>query len=62
MKYKDTFKRFENNILYESIIFKRTSVKNILKELREDEINITGLFDGKGRIPKSGFRNLTKSK
>lgn len=62
IKYKDKFKRFENNILYESMVFKRTSVKNILKELKDDEISITGLFDGKGRIPKSGFRNLTKIK
>lgn len=51
---------FDNSILYESYIYKNTSSKNIIKELEDDEINISFLNGRNGRIRKNEYLNLSK--
>lgn len=62
LKYLISFKNFDNTLLYESFIYKRTICKNIKKEINEDEVSIISLNGKNGRIRKSEFFNLSKNK
>lgn len=62
LKYLINFKDFNNVILYESFIKKRTIIKNIIKEIDEDKIEILGLLGQNGKINKREINNLSKNK
>ncbi len=53
-------KDFNSSVLYESYIYKRTSPKNIIKEIREDGVDISFLNGKNGRIRKNEYLNLSK--
>ena len=62
LRYLINFKDFNNVILYESFIKKRTIRKNIIKEIEEDNINILTLIGQNGKIRKTEINNLSKNK
>lgn len=62
LRYLINFKDFNNVILYESFIKKRTIRKNIIKEIEEDDINILTLIGQNGKIRKAEINNLSKNK
>lgn len=61
MKRISELKDFNSLIMYESFIYKRTSVKNIKKEIEEDKIRILNVYGQKGIIRKVEFKGLNKS-
>lgn len=56
LKLKD----FNPTILYESFIYKRTSIENIIKEINEDKIRILSIIGQNGRIRKREIKSLNK--
>lgn len=62
LRYLINFKDFNNVILYESFIKKRTVRKNIIKEIEEDDLNILTLIGQNGKIRKAEINNLSKNK
>lgn len=62
LKYLINFKDFNNILLYESFIYKKTSSQNIRKEIAEDSLHILSLIGKNGKIRKSEFKNLSKNK
>lgn len=48
---------FRKEILYESYLYKNTSPKNILKEIKKDNVYIESLIGQKGVIRKAEFSN-----
>lgn len=54
-------KDFNPLIMYESFIYKRTSIKNIKKEIEEDKIRILNVYGQNGVIRKTEFKNLNRS-
>lgn len=62
IKYAINFKNFDNTILYESFVYKRTTYKNIKKEIQEDNVSIISLIGRNGKIRKGEFKNLSKNK
>ncbi len=55
------FKDFNTLILYESYIYKRTSVKNIKNEIEKDEIKILNIYGQSGKIRKNEFKMLSRN-
>lgn len=53
-------KEFNNTIFYESLIYKKTSPENVLKQIKNDKININFLNGKNGRIRKNEYLNLSK--
>ena len=53
-------KEFNTTILYESLIYKKTSPENIENEIKKDRINISFLNDKNGRIRKNEYLKLSK--
>lgn len=51
---------FNNVVLYESLIYKKTSPENIKKEIENDKININFLNGKNGRIRKNEYLKLSK--
>ena len=51
---------FNKNVLYESIIYKRTLARNIRKELENDKISIVSLNGLNGIIRKNEFSKISK--
>jgi hypothetical protein len=49
-KFYDRLNRFNSTKLYESLIYKKTSVENILNEIKNDNIEILALEGKNGRI------------
>lgn len=62
LKYMISLKNFNNTILYESFIYKRTTYKNIRNEIEDDEIKVLCVNGTKGKIRKSEFINISKNK
>lgn len=62
LKYLINFRDFNNVLLYESFIYKKTSSKNIRKEIAEDGLHILSLNGKNGKIRKSEIKNLSKNK
>ena len=62
LRYLINFKDFNNVILYESFIKKRTIRKNIIKEIEEDDLNILALIGQNGKIKRAEINNLSKNK
>lgn len=62
IKYLINFKDFDNILLYESFIYKKTNIQNIYKEIKDDELYISFLVGKNGKIRKSEFKNLSKNK
>lgn len=62
LRYLINFKDFNNVILYESFIKKRTVRKNIIKEIEEDDLNILALIGQNGKIKRAEINNLSKNK
>ena len=54
------FKEFNNAIFYESLIYKKTSPENILKQIKIDKININFLIGKNGIIRKNEYLKLSK--
>lgn len=57
-KYNDNFLNidsFNKEILYESFIYKKTAVKNILNEIKQDDIEISDLTGINGLINKKEY-------
>ena len=52
------FKEFNNAIFYESLIYKKTSPENILKQIKIDKININFLIGKNGIIRKNEYLKL----
>ncbi len=55
-------KDFKSSILYESFIYKRTSTRNIRKEIENDKIRILNLYGQSGMIRKSEYKGLKNMK
>ncbi len=55
-------KDFKSSILYESFIYKRTSIRNIRKEIENDKIRILNLYGQSGMIRKSEYKGLKNMK
>jgi len=53
-------KGFNNQVLYESFIYKNTIPENIKKEIKDDKVCIISLVGKNGRIRKNEFLNLSK--
>lgn len=62
LRYVVNLKNFENNIIYESFIYKRTNYENIKKEIDMDEIKIICVNGKNGKIRKNELFNLSKNK
>lgn len=60
LKNSMLLKDFNNVVLYESYIYKKTSPENIKNEIKKDEISITFLNGKNGRIRKNEYINLSK--
>ena len=53
-------KEFNTCIFYESLIYKKTSPENIIKQIKNDKININFLNGKNGRIRKNEYLKLSK--
>lgn len=53
-------KEFNTSIFYESLIYKKTSPENIIKQIKNDKININFLNGKNGRIRKNEYLKLSK--
>ncbi len=53
-------KDFDSTIFYESLIYKKTSPENIIKQIECDKININFLIGKNGRIRKNEYLKLSK--
>lgn len=62
IKQINKLKEFSPLAIYESFIYKRTSIKNIEKEINEDKIKILNVYGQNGIIRKSEFKGLRKTK
>ena len=62
LKYLIHFKDFNNILLYESFIYKKTNTQNIHKEIQEDGLHIISLNGKNGKIRKTEIKNLSKNK
>lgn len=62
LKYLIHFKDFDNILLYESFIYKKTNTKNIHKEIEDDGLYISFLNGKNGKIRKTEIKNLSKNK
>lgn len=51
---------FDNTIFYESLIYKKTSPENIIKQIKNDKINVNFLKGKNGRIRKNEYLKLSK--
>ena len=60
LEYQNKFENFDTNTLYESLIYKNTSYKNIKKELSHDDAKIVYLKDSNDKIIKKLEDNLSK--
>lgn len=63
MKYiRDSvyLKDFNSTIFYESLIYKKTSPENIIRQIKNDNININFLNGKNGRIRKNEYLKLSK--
>lgn len=58
---KKFFEGFNDSILYESFIYKKTSYRNIKKEVIDDDIKINYLIDSNGNNVKKPDLNLEKT-
>lgn len=54
------FKDFDTSIFYESLIYKKTSPENVIKQIKNDKININFLNGKNGRIRKNEYLKLSK--
>lgn len=61
IKYTKFFKNFNEAILYESFIYKRTSVKNIINEIEKDGVYIAFLEGTKDKIRKNEYTKIAKN-
>lgn len=61
IKKVSELKDFNSLIMYESFIYKRTSINNIKKEIEEDKIRILNVYGQNGVIRKTEFKGLNKS-
>ena len=61
IEYQEKMSGFNSSILYESLIYKRTSYRNIKKELEEDEAKILYLVDLEGKVIKNQNLILPKT-
>jgi hypothetical protein len=46
---------FNKEVLYESFIYKHTSAKNILKEIKKDNLKLTSLIGKNGYIDNKEY-------
>ncbi len=53
-------KGFNNQVLYESFIYKNTIPENIKEEIKQDKVSICSLIGSNGKIRKKEFMNLSK--
>lgn len=53
-------KDFDSTIFYESLIYKKTSPENIIKQIKSDKVNINFLNGKNGRIRKNEYLKLSK--
>ena len=53
---------FEDNILYESLIYRKDSYENMITQLRKDKVQIASLIGNNGQINNEEFKRnvLTK--
>ena len=61
IKIVDELRDFNSLIMYESLIYKRTSIKNIKEEIEKDKIRVLNLYGQKGRIRNMEFKALNRS-
>lgn len=55
-KYK-LYNDFENNILYESLIYRKDSVQNIIEQIKKDNIKISNLLGMRGIIRSEEYNS-----
>lgn len=61
-KYKELLKKynlyedFENNVLYESVIYRKDNIQNIIEQIKNDDIKIINLFGKRGIIEAEEYR------
>lgn len=60
LKYLLYFKRFNTSNLYESFIYKNTNPANIIKEIENDNVDITFLLGKNGKIRKNEYLKMSK--
>ena len=61
-EYEKLINNFSENVLYESIIYKKTNIKNIIKQIENDDINIKRLIGIRGEIKKQEYSKIKSSK
>lgn len=65
-KHKELLKKynlyddFENNVLYESLIYRKDNVKNIIKQIKNDEVKISNLLGKRGIINTEEYKSVKK--
>lgn len=60
-KYEDelvNLNSFDKEILYESIVYKKTAMQNILKQIKQDHVRITKLIGKNGLIDEKEFAKV----
>jgi len=60
-KYEDelvNLSSFDKEILYESIVYKKTAMQNILKQIKQDKVKITKLIGKSGYIDEKEFAKV----
>ena len=55
MKYMIPFQKFPVNILYESFVYSKTSLENILEKIEKDKLEIQYLIGVRGKIKKQEY-------
>ena len=53
--YMVPFQKFPVNILYESFIYSKTSLENILEKIEKDKLEIQYLIGVRGKIKKQEY-------
>lgn len=60
-EHKELFKKynlyddFENNVLYESLMYRKDNIKNIINQIKEDNIKISNLLGKRGIIKREEY-------
>ena len=60
LKEYNIYKEFNKNCLYEGMIYRKDSYKNITKTIKEDKIKIIGFIGENGNIYEEDLKKIAK--
>ena len=59
-KYVIPFQKFSSNLIYESLIYKKTNFNNVLKQISDDNVELHYLIGIRGKIKNQEFKRRKK--